>query len=965
MKKLLSAFIFPLTFFSTHVDAHILPALSVSQPDKVILALPSIPTGVAASPTVICSGESITLSATCPTGTVTWYNQQTGGTVLGTGTGLSQNPIVNTIYYASCVDGIDESERIATNQVKVNTPIISSMINPQSFGAIIAFEGIDVGNSGVPKLIDLDGDGLLDMIVGEDSGKLLHYEQTSVHSMSFSLVTTNFNSIDVGQLSSPAFTDIDGDGLIDMIVGRYEGTLYHYEQASVNSLVFNLVTSDFSSINLGNVFARPTFTDLDGDGLLDLIVAKFDGNLIHYEQDSTNSLTFSLITNSFLSINFGSHPSATFTDLDKDGLLDLIIGRSGTTFSYYKQAAINSLTFNLVTNGFNNINLGPNPNSDFTDIDGDGLLDMVCGNSQGTINAFEQLPGSFTNYQGAVGTPSATQTLQVWGGSCLSDNITLTAPTGFEVSKSAGSGFSNSISLTPTDGSVANTIVYVRFNPLTEGSFTGNLEITAANADTVSFALNGCTPPSPPTNTSNTTVCVTESATLTATCASGTVKWYNSSTSYLLSTGSPFITPPLSESRSYSVRCEGCNISSFVDVQVQVIPPFPAPNGVTPKTICPNTSVSLSAICNTGTVKWFDSDGTTLLFTGVPFETPSLNTNTTYKSRCAVGSCLSAIVDVPVTIITSPTDTSNPTICYNSGTLLSASCASGNITWYNSVGTVLQGTGSPFVTPNLSSNTTYKVRCESENVANCVSEFVEVTVTVLPPVAEPTAINMSSTAICSGTNITLSANCTVGNIKWYPQQTGAIPIGTTSPLVQSPSTTTTYYVSCTDAECESARVATNQVVVTTQPTEPIAVSVSSTAICSGSNISLSATCSIGTIMWYNQQTGGAVIGTGTNVSQSPTANITYYASCKNANCESARAATNLIRVGTASTNLNITTDISSGNTLFLVTQIITATNKINSPANTVYKAGKSILLNPGFEAKSGGTLKAYIGGCAD
>ena len=115
------------------------------------------------------------------------------------------------------------------------------------------------------------------------NGNLNHYEQEAIHSTSFSLVTENFNSTDVDLRSTPTFTDLDGDGLLDLIIGEYHGNLNHYEQDAIHSTSFSLVTSTFNSIDVGDV-SHPTFTDLDGDGLLDLIIGENDGNLNHYEQ---------------------------------------------------------------------------------------------------------------------------------------------------------------------------------------------------------------------------------------------------------------------------------------------------------------------------------------------------------------------------------------------------------------------------------------------------------------------------------------------------------------------------------------------------------------------------------------------------------------------------------------------------------------------------------------------------------
>lgn len=54
----------------------------------------------------------------------------------------------------------------------------------------------------------------------------------------------------------------------------------------------------------------------------------------------------------------------------------------------------------------------------------------------------------------------------------LSGNITVTAPAGFEVSLTTGTGFANSLILSPTSGTVTNTNIYVRFAPTTASGLT-------------------------------------------------------------------------------------------------------------------------------------------------------------------------------------------------------------------------------------------------------------------------------------------------------------------------------------------------------------------------------------------------------------------------------------------------------------------------------------------------------------
>lgn len=143
---------------------------------------------------------------------------------------------------------------------------------------------------------------------------------------------------------------------------------------------------------------------------------------------------------------------------------------------------------------------------------------------------------------------------------------------------------------------------------------------------------------------------------------------------------------------------------------------------------------------------------------------------------------------------------------------------------------------------------------------------------------------------------------------------------------------------------------------------PADVLVSSTAICSGTSVTLTATCAVGVVVWYNVATGGTALGTGNSLSQSPAVNTTYYAACENGGTKSVRAASGTVLVNASAVNL--ATDIANNSTL-AATQTITATNKVISPAKVNYQASNAITLNTGFEAQSGSTFKATIEGCGN
>ncbi|MBC7250950.1 MAG: metallophosphoesterase [Anaerolineae bacterium] len=92
------------------------------------------------------------------------------------------------------------------------------------------------------------------------------------------------------------------------------------------------------------------------------------------------------------------------------------------------------------------------------------------------------------------GTPSDEQSYTV-SGSNLTGDIVITAPSDFEISLTSGSDFASSLTLPQTEGSAAETTIYVRFNRATAGTSSGNITHTSDGAATRNVAVSGTAAP--------------------------------------------------------------------------------------------------------------------------------------------------------------------------------------------------------------------------------------------------------------------------------------------------------------------------------------------------------------------------------------------------------------------------------------------------------------------------------------
>ena len=392
---------------------------------------------------------------------------------------------------------------------------------------------------------------------------------------------------------------------------------------------------------------------------------------------------------------------------------------------------------------------------------------------------------------------------------------------------------------------------------------------------------------SKPVNTSGSNVsrCGPGSVSLNATFNSGTVNWYDSATGGTnVNVGGTFITPSLTTTTTYYVESYNGTCSSVRTPINAVINAIPTVTSTTPGSRCGTGSVVLNGTTSAGSLFWYTvPSGGTAISTGASFNTPSISVSTTFYVEAVSGvGCISTRISVLATVDSSPIITSTtPASRCDSGTVTLAAVAnSGILNWYNvATGGSSLSTGTSFLTPSLSTTTTYYVDASN---ASCTS----VRIAVLATVNTTPTVTATDNSRCDTGTVILSAAATSGTLSWYANASGGSAIGTgitfTTPSISS---TTTYYVEAINGTCTSARIA----VIATVNTSPTITSTTPATICSGDTFIISALGSAGTLTWYNVATGGFVQGTESTFSLTNfTTTATFYVQATNGSCQSVR-----------------------------------------------------------------------------
>jgi hypothetical protein len=291
------------------------------------------------------------------------------------------------------------------------------------------------GSYAIPCVADWNGDGRKDLIVGyQTAGKVALYLNagTDANPVFTSYANLQAGGVDITHPSGgcgapvPFVCDYDGDGRRDLLVGEGNyGYVYFYRNTNTDAAPI-LATGvqlavGTSALSVGSR-AAPYVYDWDGDGLNDLLCGSGDGSVYFYKNIGTAQAAAyaaaKRVQAGGADLYLGIRSVVRVFDWDGDGAKDLV-GSSSTGVYWCRNVGTRSspvllapvaLRAPVAGRGLVPISTSARMRLDLVDWNGDGVIDILLGNADGTVTYYEGYRFVFRS----ISAPSAGRCVLEW-----------------------------------------------------------------------------------------------------------------------------------------------------------------------------------------------------------------------------------------------------------------------------------------------------------------------------------------------------------------------------------------------------------------------------------------------------------------------------------------------------------------------------------------------------------------------
>lgn len=223
-----------------------------------------------------------------------------------------------------------------------------------------------------PTFGDIDSDGDLDLLVGNNIGGIYCYRNTAGPGQPMDL-SYDFNpmwlDLDViGSVSAPVVYDLDGDGLQDLVIGERTGNINFFKNVGSSTEPAYQASPTLQKIGQINTRIYPDVVGMSSPAIIQtfdgpiLITGAQRGQLEAYFLQGANENTFPPIDTTWGNIDEGNRSHPAFADLDSDGILDMVVGNQRGGLALYRTELVDcSIPLNTKTIDAPEMRISPNP----------------------------------------------------------------------------------------------------------------------------------------------------------------------------------------------------------------------------------------------------------------------------------------------------------------------------------------------------------------------------------------------------------------------------------------------------------------------------------------------------------------------------------------------------------------------------------------------------------------------------